>query len=168
MTSAQLRHIVQETSPDLHALYQRDLEKILLLDAEDRKRAQDIFRWILFGVRPLTVRELSEAMLVNPDGKTEPVLDELPEPIEQDVIDFQILRLCGSLVTIRPDSELEDLENCTLQSVHYSVKKVHNGTVEDFDSFRRKGGKSILEGSLPHLPGGSPHHGSLLAFGTRS
>jgi len=62
-------------------------------------------------------------MLVNLDGKTEPVLDELPEPIEQDVIDFQILGLCDSLVTIRPDSELEDLENYTLQSVHYSVKK---------------------------------------------
>jgi len=123
MTSAQLRRIVQETSPNLHALYQRDLEKILLLDAEDRKRAQDIFRWILFGVRPLTVRELSEAVLVDPDGKTEPVLDELPEPIGQDFIDFQILRLCGSLVTIRPDSELEDLENYTLHLVHYSVKE---------------------------------------------
>lgn len=123
MTSAQLRRIVQETSPNLHALYQRDLEKILLLDAEDRKRAQDIFRWILFGVRPLTVRELSEAVLVDPDGKTEPMLDELPEEIGQDFIDFQILRLCGSLVTIRPDSELEDLENYTLHLVHYSVKE---------------------------------------------
>lgn len=123
MTSAQLRRIVQETSANLHALYQRDLEKILLLDAKDRKRAQDIFRWILFGVRPLTIRELSEAVLVDPNGKTEPVLDELPEEIGQDFIDFQILRLCGSLVTIRPDSEVEELENYTLHLVHYSVKE---------------------------------------------
>ena len=50
-------------------------DRILLqIEEEDREQAHIALQWIAFAVRPITLRELAEAIIVNPH--TEPALDE--------------------------------------------------------------------------------------------
>ena len=59
-----LRKIIRDTPSGLDQAYERDLLNILSLDAEERDRAVAILRWTLFAFEPLTIRQLSEALLV--------------------------------------------------------------------------------------------------------
>ena len=59
-----LRKIIRDTPSGLDQAYERDLLYILSLDAEERDRAVAILRWTLFAFEPLTIRQLSEALLV--------------------------------------------------------------------------------------------------------
>ena len=70
---ARLRKIITDTPSGLDQAYERDLVSIVNLDVEERDRAVAILRWTLFAFRPLTVRQLSEALLVEfkDDGESD-------------------------------------------------------------------------------------------------
>ena len=59
-----LRKIITDTPSGLDQAYERDILNILGLEYEERVRAIAILRWTLFALRPLTIRQLSEALLV--------------------------------------------------------------------------------------------------------
>jgi hypothetical protein len=65
--------IVSEMPAGIEKTYERDLKRILDL-GDERDRAVSILRWTLFALRPLTVRELTEALAadVNDDCGTYP------------------------------------------------------------------------------------------------
>jgi hypothetical protein len=63
----QLRKTISETPAGLEKAYDRDLKAISELEADDTYRAIAILRWTLFSVRSLTVRELTEALLISMD-----------------------------------------------------------------------------------------------------
>lgn len=120
----QLREVVKVTPPGLDQAYERDLQKIDELEAEDKERAIEILRWLLFAERPLTVRELTEALLIDENDvyKTFPA-DDLPDAWDDYYVNEQIRRLCGSLVELRRSDPHEPITAHTVHLVHFSVKE---------------------------------------------
>ena len=133
MSAAKLRAIIEDMPRGLEEAYDRDLQTICDLDSEDRERALSILRWVLYAARPLTVRELAEALLicVNDDGPLDNWLpqDDLPETWDEDYTDEQIMGVCGSLIDIRGGEAGNSVENQTVHFVHFSVKEYLLGTV---------------------------------------
>lgn len=124
-----LRRIVLEMPAEINDTYERDLEKVQYLKTSQKVRAIAILRWILFALRPLTVRELAEAIAMTLDdfADTYPY-DELPDSWEKGYVDEQyvnsyIRRSCGSLVELRGHKENKPLALHTVHFVHFSVKE---------------------------------------------
>ena len=124
-----LRRIVSEMPAEINDTYERDLEKVQNLKPAQKARAIAILRWILFALRPLTVRELAEAIAMTVDASPDTYpLDELPDAWDQGYVDEQyvnsyIRRSCGSLVELRGQSENKPLALHTVHFVHFSVKE---------------------------------------------
>ena len=127
MSAGKLRAIIEDMPRGLDEAYDRDLQTICDFDREDRERALSILRWVLYAARPLTVRELAEALLisVNDDESLDKWLpqDDLPEAWDEDYTDEQIMGVCGSLIDIRGGEAGEPVENQTVHFVHFSVKE---------------------------------------------
>lgn len=134
MSAGKLRAIIEDMPRGLDEAYDRDLQTICDLDSEDRERALSILRWVLYAARPLTVRELAEALLIsaNDDESLDKWLsqDDLPEAWDEDYTDEQITGLCGSLIDIRGGEAGDLVENRTVHFVHFSVQEYLSRTVD--------------------------------------
>ena len=134
MGAAKLRAIIEDMPRGLDEAYDRDLQTICGLDSEDRERALSILRWVLYAARPLTVRELAEALLisVNDDGSLHKWFpqDDLPETWDEDYTNEQIMGVCGSLIDIRGGEAGNSVENQTVHFVHFSIKEYLLRTVD--------------------------------------
>ncbi len=124
----QLREMVNETPIGIEKTYERDLKRIMDL-GDERDRAISILRWTLFALRPLTVRELTEALIVDldDDGGMFPK-DDLPDTWEQEEVNDQIRRLCGSLIELRGREEQQPSRDESVHFVHFSVREYLLGT----------------------------------------
>lgn len=120
----QLQQIVANMPSGLERAYQRDLSSILSLDEPQRNRAINILRFTMFAFRPLTVHEITDALVVIDDDSCQRFLiEELPDAIDEDYIQDEIKSLCGTLVQIRK-AEGESTESSgTVHLVHFSVKE---------------------------------------------
>ena len=124
-----LRKVVLEMPAEINETYERDLEKVKNLKPAQKARAMAILRWILFALRPLTVRELAEAVAATVDDSIETYPHEdLPDSWEQGYVDEEyvnsyIRRSCGSLVELRGHNENKPLALHTVHFVHFSVKE---------------------------------------------
>ncbi len=124
-----LRKMVSEMPAEINETYERDLEKVKKLKPAQKARAIAILRWILFALRPLTVRELAEAIAATVDDSPESYPhDDLPDSWEKGYVDEQyvnsyIRRSCGSLVELRGHNENKPLALHTVHFVHFSVKE---------------------------------------------
>ena len=124
-----LRKIVSEMPAEINETYERDLERVKKLKPAQKARAMAILRWILFALRPLTVRELAEAVSATVDDSAETYPhDDLPDSWENGYVDEQyvnsyIRRSCGSLVELRGHNENKPLALHTVHFVHFSVKE---------------------------------------------
>ncbi|MCJ1405107.1 hypothetical protein MMC11_008333 [Xylographa trunciseda] len=127
-TTRSLRKIVSEMPTGLENVYKRELKRILDLKGYRREQALAVLRWILFAVRPLSVRELAEALILTSD-ETEPFypFDALPKTwgaryVDEDYVNDNITKYCGSLVELRKSSADDSLELETVHFVHASVR----------------------------------------------
>ncbi|GKT46153.1 vegetative incompatibility protein HET-E-1 [Colletotrichum spaethianum] len=93
----QLEKDIDETPAGLEQLYDRNWERIERLRYAEKTRAYSLLRWAAFALRPLTVCEITEAVLINDDCEDLP-LDEMPDSIDDDYIESEIMGLCGSLI----------------------------------------------------------------------
>ncbi|KAF5974927.1 ankyrin repeat domain-containing protein [Fusarium coicis] len=132
----QLEREIDETPSGLDSLYDREWNRINAMGESDRGRALSLLRWTAFARRPLTVYQITEAVLVTDDMDKLP-LDEMPDCVDQDYVDSMILELCGSLIEVRRVSSSENAESSEhipeseedfigLQEVHlshFSVKE---------------------------------------------
>ena len=124
-----LRNIVSEMPAGINETYERDLEKVQNLNPAQKARAIAILRWILFALRPLTVRELAEAIAATVDESAGSYpYDDLPDSWREGYVDEQyvnsyIRRSCGSLVELRGHNENKPLALHTVHFVHFSVKE---------------------------------------------
>ena len=134
MSAGKLRAIIEDMPRGLDEAYDRDLQTICDLDSEVRERALSILRWVLYAARPLTVRELAEALLISADDDESLdqwlPQDDLPETWDEDYTDEQIMGVCGSLVDIRDGKAGCSIENRTVHFVHSSVKEYLLKTVD--------------------------------------
>ena len=119
----QLRDMVSEMPAGIEKTYERDLKCILNL-GDERDRAVAILRWTLFALRPLTVRELTEALAVDVNGDCGSYpRDDLPDSWEEEEVNDQIIRLCGSLIELRGREEQYLPQDQTVHFVHFSVRE---------------------------------------------
>ena len=132
-TTTQLRSLVSRTPHGLEQVYERDLRSILELPQKGRERAISILRLVLFAFRPLTVRELTEALLIEAESHaTEVLVEDLPDTWDEYYVKENICRPCGSLLELR-DQNLHGLhekansspiESLTVHFVHSSVQSI--------------------------------------------
>lgn len=120
----QLHQTIKNMPVGLEHAYDRDWKRISNLKRY-KSRALAILRLVTFALRPLTVVELTEALIVTGQGDDcdDLRIDEWPDNIDQDYIDDQITGLCGSLLEIKSLSSDQLLESRTVHLVHFSVKE---------------------------------------------
>ena len=119
----QLQKIVNDMPIGLTDAYQRDWERISQLPTRDMYRALAILRWTVFAVRPLTVIEMTEALAVRDEDDCDSLqIDEIPDVVDDEYINDEILDLCGSLVEIRDAGPEKDPKDKTVGLVHLSVR----------------------------------------------
>ncbi|KAJ5352213.1 hypothetical protein N7452_001187 [Penicillium brevicompactum] len=118
----ELERVINSTPTGLQDIYERNWMKILKLPEEDRVRALSLLRWTAFSLRPLTVAETTEALLISEDCN-EVQTDQLPENVDMNYIENGILLFCGSLLDIRsPHIDCDDGLK-TIHLAHFSVKQ---------------------------------------------
>ncbi|KAK1579336.1 prion-inhibition and propagation-domain-containing protein, partial [Colletotrichum navitas] len=116
----QLERDIDAAPAGLDRLYDRNWDRIQSLRHEDRTRAFSLLRWAAFSVRPLTVFEITGAVLVNEDCDDLP-LDEFPDSVDDDYVDSEILGLCGSLIEVQGSQSPAGWRKVHL--THFSVKE---------------------------------------------
>ncbi|KAF6805834.1 ankyrin repeat domain-containing protein 52 [Colletotrichum plurivorum] len=118
----QLEKDIDETPPGLDHLYDRSWERIESLREAERARAFSLLRWAAFSLRPLTVYEITEAVLINDDCDDLPI-DDMPDAIDDDYIESEILGFCGSLIEVRGTTMESSPGLKMIHLAHFSVKQ---------------------------------------------
>ncbi|RDW85385.1 hypothetical protein BP5796_03710 [Coleophoma crateriformis] len=120
----QLEETIDHAPTALDHLYDRNWMKISHLQDKDRLRVFSILRWAAFSLRPLTILELTEALLIMDDNDFEDILlDELPDTIDEEYVNGELLGLCGSFLDIQKKEPNQDLGSRTIHLAHFSVKQ---------------------------------------------
>lgn len=104
-TPRALKHALQALPAGLDKTYDRILSSI---DEGDHEYVLRMLHWLVGSERPLSFRELAEAIALNP-GK------ERLDPAERLMVPEEIFELCGSLIRIEEDQ--------TIVLAHFSVKE---------------------------------------------
>ncbi|RXG41121.1 hypothetical protein VDGE_30325 [Verticillium dahliae] len=97
-TLVQLRRGLDRTPAGLNNLYARNWTMITRSDRADRAGA--LLWWAAFPLWPLTLGEITEAVLIEEEYEGIPT-DELPDVIDDDYISSEIVELCGPLAEVR-------------------------------------------------------------------
>lgn len=119
----QLQRIIDQTPNGLEHIYDRNWERITSLRESSRSRAFSILRWAVFSLRPITVLEITEALLLADEDCDEPSYDELPDSIDEVYVKSELLDLCGSLIETRGTGPSQDLGSLTIHPTHFSVRQ---------------------------------------------
>ena len=120
----QLQQTIENMPAGLNAIYERNWNDITQLAESDKSRALDILRWVTFAVRPLTVAELTEALLVSDvDGAGDLQLDDFPDCIDDEYIASEISGLCGSLLEVSATDPDQPPELQTIYLRHFTVRQ---------------------------------------------
>jgi ankyrin repeat protein len=119
----QLQKIVNNMPAGLMKTYERNWNTILNHCHEDRANALAILKWATFAFRPMSVLEITEALIVD-HNEGEIVLrrDDLPDEINEDYINGEIIDICGGLVEVRNEETVDYTSAKTLHLIHASVR----------------------------------------------
>ncbi|KAJ9130106.1 hypothetical protein NKR23_g12345 [Pleurostoma richardsiae] len=98
----QLQAVIDETPAGLGTIYMRNWERIERFSETKRARAFSLLQWTAFSWRRLTISEITEAVLVDQFGNLP--MDELPDSVDEDYINSEILDLCAPLLEVRAGS----------------------------------------------------------------
>lgn len=119
-SAALLEAEIEKTPSGLDEIYGRNWDRIGAIDdLQDRERAFAMMRWVSFASRPLTVAELTAALLVDLSCK-DMQLNEIPYLIDDDYVANEILTMSASLLEIHGSlSEIESTDTAA-QTVHFT------------------------------------------------
>ncbi|VUC29575.1 unnamed protein product [Clonostachys rosea] len=117
-----LKRAIEETPIGLDQLYQRNWDSIMVYGERDREQAFALLRWAAFSSRPLAIGEMAEAILLDETLEDFPV-DELPDSIDDDYINTEIIGLCGPLLEVRGQDKDQPPQLCTIHIAHFSIKE---------------------------------------------
>ncbi|KAK6831891.1 hypothetical protein RU639_002809 [Aspergillus parasiticus] len=118
----QIRRTLGSMPQGLEQTYRREIHSIVNLGISEKAWAIGILRWTYFAVRPLTVRELTEALLTETNTLTAFPFDEMPDTWDEYYVNDQIRRYCQSLIDIR-GSPVASITTHTVHFIHTSVKE---------------------------------------------
>ncbi|KAH7140872.1 prion-inhibition and propagation-domain-containing protein, partial [Dactylonectria macrodidyma] len=118
----QLEDAIDKAPAQLEYVYERNWTRMSQLPDEERTRAYNLLRWAAFALRPLSVCEITEAVLIDNERNQLPV-EELPDSVDEEYIDNEILGPCGSLLEVREtlSGNCETLK--TVHLAHFSIKQ---------------------------------------------
>ena len=120
----QLMKAINDVPSGLEHAFERSWKDILKLPPRDKDRAITILRWVVSAFEPLTVNELIVALLIKDDDVCDDLeVDDLPDCIDDDYVNGEILRFCGSLLEVRAVDSEQPVETRTVNLVHFSVKE---------------------------------------------
>jgi len=91
----QLQRALEGTSTKLDHIYERNWDKIGRSD-----HVVALLRWAAFAIRPLTINKIAEAVLIDEGCDTLPT-HELPDDINDEYINTEILEPCSPLIEVR-------------------------------------------------------------------
>lgn len=121
--------LLKETPSEIRGAFQAELDRILDPRGKTTDRAVVILKWILYASRPLTVREMTEALAVS-FNKVPDVYPrkDLPRNFAEAAADEKYVQNyirmpCGSLIELHKASEDTPMEAQTIHFVHFSVKE---------------------------------------------
>ncbi|EHK20671.1 uncharacterized protein TRIVIDRAFT_153972, partial [Trichoderma virens Gv29-8] len=135
LSQVQLQNAVDETPADLSSLYARSWAKIYELPENEKTRAISLLRLAAFSLRPLTVREISEAVLARDEYEDFPVR-ELPDQWDTKYVKHRILDLCNSLLETRMQNAESTVGEWTIHLIHFSAKEFLLGHISYQDTVR--------------------------------
>ncbi|CAI6098822.1 unnamed protein product [Clonostachys chloroleuca] len=121
LNKKQLQNVIQNTPPGLEYTYDKNWHRITSLQPDDQCRAISILRWLVSALRPLTVQEITEAVLIM--DSWELLSEDLPDEIDDDYIESEIIGLCGTLLEIRNSPANSAPADRTLHIPHFSVRE---------------------------------------------
>uniref|UniRef100_L2FGK8 Ankyrin repeat domain-containing protein 52 n=1 Tax=Colletotrichum fructicola (strain Nara gc5) TaxID=1213859 RepID=L2FGK8_COLFN len=122
----QLEMDIDETPAGLDSMYDHNWKRIEGLPHRDRTRAFSLLRWAMFALRPLTVCEITEAVLLTDDCDDFPV-DQMPDSVDNDYVQGEILGLCGPLIEVSGMSS--EPPGSRKIHLHFSVKQYLLGKI---------------------------------------
>ncbi|KAH7110518.1 hypothetical protein B0J13DRAFT_591130 [Dactylonectria estremocensis] len=121
MNKKQLKHAIEETPAGLDRLYDLSWQRITQSRECERQRIYALLRWAAFALRPLTVCEVTEAVLI--DESEDLPIEDLPDAVDDDYIDSEIVGLCGPLLEVRSQHSDTSAGLRTVHLTHFSVKQ---------------------------------------------
>ncbi|KAF9770526.1 hypothetical protein IL306_011910, partial [Fusarium sp. DS 682] len=121
MNKKQLQSAIENTPTGLDHLYDRNWTRITRLREWEKHRAFALLRWTAFALRPLTVCEIIEAVLIV-EFEDLP-LDDLPDAVDDDYVASEIIGLCGPLLEVRNDSTDPSVGRRTVHLPHFTVRQ---------------------------------------------
>jgi len=122
-TLPQLEQIISQAPLRLGDIYKANFERIFQQDPEDTARAISILRWVLLSFRPLMISELTIALAVPNDVSLNLLSGNLPDELDEDYANEEIIKLCGSLVEVHDNPYYDNIESKTIHLIHFSVKE---------------------------------------------
>ncbi|SPJ74766.1 uncharacterized protein FTOL_04497 [Fusarium torulosum] len=121
MNKKQLQRVIEDTPTGLSDLYDHNWTRITQLKEWEKKRAFALLRWTALALRPLTVSEITEAVLIVESEDL--LLEDLPDAVDDHYINTEIVGLCGPLVEVRNDPSNPSAGQRTVHLSHFSVKQ---------------------------------------------
>ncbi|KAK2053481.1 hypothetical protein LY76DRAFT_649832 [Colletotrichum caudatum] len=121
MNTKQLQQAINNSPTGLNHLYDHAWAKITQYGESDKARAFALLHWAAFALRPLTVCEISGAALI--DDSEDLLLEDLPDALDADYIETEIVGLCSPLLMIRNESPGVDIGQQTVCLVHFTVRE---------------------------------------------
>ena len=119
----QLQNIVNKMLVGLEKTYERNWKIIQGSPPEDQNRAFSVLRWTTFALRPLTVLEITEALIVTFSDNNLFQSDEMPDNIDDEYIKSEIIDICGALVEVRTEGIRGEAAYKTVHLIHPSVRE---------------------------------------------
>ncbi|RSL41816.1 hypothetical protein CEP51_016541, partial [Fusarium floridanum] len=121
MNKKQLQHAIANTPTGLDHLYDHNCTRVTRLGEWERHRAFALLRWTAFALRPLTVCEITEAALIL-ESEDLP-LEDLPDAVDDDYVNSEIVGLCGPLLEVRNDPADPSPGRRIVHLPHFSVRQ---------------------------------------------
>ncbi|KAG4291440.1 hypothetical protein FPRO06_03326 [Fusarium proliferatum] len=119
MSKKRLHEVVENTPSGLDRLYDQTWSRIMNMPQWDRDRAFSLLRWTAFAFLPLTVYEVTEAIIITQFEELD--LNEYPENIDEEYVRTEIVMICGPLLEVHGHMENSSPGDWTLRIPHFSV-----------------------------------------------
>src|ERR1700722_10128767 len=125
--ASEVRAALENLPEGMDGTYDEAMERVERQDDRRKQLARRVLSWIIYAVRPLSVKELQHALAVMPDTtKLDP----------EDIIDYEILTsLCAGLVVINEERNVVGLVRkqptveCRDMVNFYSLHRLHGTRV---------------------------------------
>lgn len=117
------RKIIQDTPQGLEYIFKANMDRINNLQGSEKAKAYATLQFVRDAIRPLTVHEIIEALLVeDDDGFEEVPEDELPDDPNEEDVSGELVRLCGNFIAFDVDSDQEEPRYWKLRFAHSSIR----------------------------------------------